>query len=99
MNAIPHVVSAVALPGHRLKLTFDDGVVTEADLSQDLRGPVTEPLKDPAYFARVSVDPESGTVVWPNGFDLDPVVLHGDLPAAEPSALRVTRLETGSARN
>jgi hypothetical protein len=34
--------------------------------------------KDPDYFARVSVDPEAGTVVWPNGLDLAPDVLHGD---------------------
>lgn len=88
----PHVVSVEALPEHRLCVTFSDGVVTEVDLSMDLRGPMTEPLRDPAYFARVSVDHDAGTVAWPNGYDLDPVVLHGDLPAAEPSALKVRRL-------
>jgi hypothetical protein len=30
------------------------------------------PLDDPTYFARVRVDPEARTVVWPNGFDLAP---------------------------
>ena len=35
-----------------------------------------EPLKDPAFFAQVFVD--HGTVCWPNGLDLDPLVLHGD---------------------
>ena len=42
-----------------------------------------EPLKDPAFFAQVSID--HGTVVWPNGLDLDPLVLHGDF---KPAALR-----------
>jgi len=32
-------------------------------------------LQDPAFFARVSVDREAGTIVWPNGADLDPDVL------------------------
>lgn len=40
---------------------------------------VFEPLRDPAYFAQVTVDPELGTVVWPNGADLDPMVLHAAL--------------------
>jgi hypothetical protein len=35
-----------------------------------------EPLRDVAYFARVVVDVEMGTVVWPNGDDLAPEVLH-----------------------
>jgi hypothetical protein len=29
-------------------------------------------------FSLVAVDPVAGTVVWPNGVDLDPDVLHGD---------------------
>ena len=35
-----------------------------------------EPLHDVAYFAHVVVDEELGTVVWPNGADLAPDVLH-----------------------
>ena len=42
------------------------------------------PLRDPDYFAQVRVDPEAGTIVWPNGVDLDPQVLHGDYELAEP---------------
>jgi len=36
-----------------------------------------EPLRDLAVFRQVRVDPELRTIVWPNGFDLDPDVLHG----------------------
>ncbi|HWX45389.1 MAG TPA: hypothetical protein VNY52_08705 [Solirubrobacteraceae bacterium] len=33
------------------------------------------------------VDPELGTSVWPNGYDLDPDVLHGDYqPIGRPAA-------------
>lgn len=35
-----------------------------------------EPLRDVEFFATVSVDPDLGTVVWPNGADLAPDVLH-----------------------
>jgi hypothetical protein len=33
-------------------------------------------LKDRACFAQVRVGPEFGTIVWPNGADLDPLVLY-----------------------
>jgi len=35
-----------------------------------------EPLRDETFFALVAVDKELGTVVWPNGADLAPDVLH-----------------------
>lgn len=41
-----------------------------ADVERYLRGPVFEPLKeDRVLFEAVVVDPELGTVVWPNGAD------------------------------
>jgi hypothetical protein len=40
---------------------------------------VFEPLLDMNYFAQVHVDPELGTVAWPNGADLDPDVLYGEI--------------------
>lgn len=76
----PYEITAVEhLGGHRLRLTFADGFVGDVDLADRLappNGPVFEPLEDIAYFARVTVDPELGTVVWPNGADLAPDVLH-----------------------
>jgi len=77
-QALPRVTSVEPLDGFRLRLAFTDGLVREVDLSDDLWGQMAEPLQDPDYFRRVSVDPELGTVVWPNGYDLDPNVLHGD---------------------
>ena len=47
----------------------------------DIHGPMPERLHDPGYFRRVRVDDELRTIVWPNGFDLDPDVLHGDKAA------------------
>ena len=57
---------------------FDDGSVREIDLEAELWGPVFEPLRhDPQLFRQVRVDDEAGTIVSPNGADLDPDVLHG----------------------
>ncbi len=33
-------------------------------------------LADPSSSAHVFVDPESGTLAWPNGIDFDPIVLY-----------------------
>jgi Protein of unknown function (DUF2442) len=86
-RALPRVTSVEPLDGFRLRLAFTDGLVREVDLSNDLWGQMAEPLQDPDYFRRVSVDTELGTVVWPNGYDLDPDVLHGDHePARHPAA-------------
>lgn len=85
------IVAARALGDYRLQLRFEDGVEGIVDLAQHLsfRG-VFEPLRDHAYFAQVRVDPELGTVTWPNGADLDPDVLYGRLTGA-PGAELVRR--------
>lgn len=55
---------------------FEDGTEGEIDLSGELYGPVFEPLQDVSYFKQVRVDPELGTIVWPNGADLAPEFLY-----------------------
>ena len=80
------VTSVDVLAHYHLRLGFSDGSTREVDLTGALRGPVFEPLADPAFFAQVRVDQDLGTVVWPNGADLDPLVLHGDF---EPTARTV----------
>jgi hypothetical protein len=77
-------ISAVEpLRGYTLRICFSDGSSRDVDLEPELWGPMFEPLRDPELFHRVAVDPELGTIMWPNGADLDPDVLHGDQPAAE----------------
>jgi Protein of unknown function (DUF2442) len=66
------------LEGYVLRLGFSDGATREIDLEAELWGPVFEPLRDREQFRRVTVDHELGTIVWPNGADMDPVVLRGD---------------------
>jgi uncharacterized protein DUF2442 len=56
--------------GYLLELTFSTGDVRVLDIEPYLRGPVFMPVRDPALFAQVTVDPELGTIVWPNGADL-----------------------------
>jgi len=69
-------VTAVEVIGdYQLRLTFADGTVGGVDFSEREWHGVFEPLRDPAYFARVEVDPEAGTITWPDGLDMAPELL------------------------
>ncbi len=62
----------------KLLLEFNTGEQKLVNIEQYLRGPVFQPVReDPGYFNRVKVDDELGTIVWPNGADIDPDVLYG----------------------
>ena len=62
---------------YRLWLRFQEGTEGEIDLGPELtfQG-VFAPLRDPAYFARVRVNPDLGTICWPNDADWGPLVLY-----------------------
>jgi hypothetical protein len=70
------------LGGFLLHVTFSDGMTGEHDFSALVAesGPMGEPLRDPAYFARVFL--EDGAPTWPNGFDMDPEWLRRGMEAA-----------------
>ena len=74
---IVDVTQVEVLRGYRLRLEFDDGTAGEVDISELVPfDGVLAPLLDPAAFSQVRVGPELGTIVWPNGADIDPFVLH-----------------------
>lgn len=74
----PRIVAVEPNPPFAVDLTFADGSRGSADLSRwikDASG-VFAALRDPIIFGQVTVDEEAGTIVWPNGADLDPDVLY-----------------------
>jgi len=81
-HPIYRVTSVEPLGGYRLRVGFDDQSAREIDLREVLEGEIYGPLRDPETFATVAIDPEVHTLVWPNGADFDPAVLH-DWPRHE----------------
>lgn len=73
---IYEVVSVTVTSPYTLRVEFDDRTVQEVDLRAVLHGEMFGPLRDLALFNQVRIDPEIGAVVWPNGADMDPGVLH-----------------------
>lgn len=77
----PRVTSVEVLPPYRLKLSFADGSTGIVDGARWVLGEdagVFAELRDPTLFAQVSVDPEAGTIVWPNDLDIDPDTLYAE---------------------
>jgi Protein of unknown function (DUF2442) len=75
-NYLPVVVGVAVIGNHRLRLLFSDGTAGDANFSAQQWTGVLEPLNDPSYFAQVTVDPEAGTIVWPDDLDLAPEPLY-----------------------
>jgi hypothetical protein len=74
----PRIAKARHLNSYCLELTFTNGAVHELDFARRVlgRGGVFRALEDIAFFERVQIDPEAGTIVWPNGVDFCPGVLY-----------------------
>jgi len=71
-----HVTAVEVIGDHLLRLSFEDGTVGDVDFrGHEWRG-VLAPLRDPVAFARVSVDPQLGTIVWPGDLDMAPEPLY-----------------------
>jgi hypothetical protein len=75
---------------HRLRLVFEDGLIWDVSFQDHGWSGVFNPLHDPAVFAQVFVDPELGTIAWPNGVDMAPEPLY-EAALAHPVNEGVTR--------
>ena len=85
---IIHITEARVVGPHSLELVFDDGLRKRVNLRPELNGAMFEQLRDPVYFARVTVDPDSRTVAWPNGADFAPDFLYHYEPETLTADLR-----------
>lgn len=74
---LPDIIAVTPLENYQLHLTFDDGTEGTVDLTQliNFEG-IFAPLHQPHFFQQVIVSNDLGTICWPNGADLDPVVLY-----------------------
>lgn len=76
---------------YQLWIRFNDGAIKEIDFSAhwaELTGPIFQPLRDPAFFAQVTLPADSETIEWPNGADLAAEYLAEIGAAVRPSRAR-----------
>jgi hypothetical protein len=76
------VAKIKCLGGYRVRATFSDGMAGEYDFANVVGqgGPMVEPLRDLAFFARVFL--EDGAPTWPNGYDAAPGWLRREIEEA-----------------
>ena len=79
---VTKIIGVKAVAPHSLKITFSDGATGIHDFGDILQepGPMAEPLKNPEYFARVSL--KYGAPTWPNGYDMAPEWLRREMETA-----------------
>ena len=83
-----HRVTGFAVAGpYTLAVSFADGTEQVIDFQPILHGALLGPLRELAVFNAVQLDPEAGTLVWPNGADFDPATLH-DWPQVQDELAR-----------
>ena len=90
-HPIHRVTSCHVVEPFTLAVWFTDGTEQRIDFRPVLRGSLFGPLQDPAVFNQVALDPEAGTLVWPNGADFDPATLHDWPQVSEELASRARR--------
>ena len=71
-----HITSAEYLDDYKVAVSFNNGRKGVADLSDALKGPVFDSLKNKSAFSTFAVDEELDTIVWPNGADLAPEYIY-----------------------
>ncbi len=75
------VTKLKALPGHKLQVTFADGLSGIVDLSKDKVDGVLAPLADDTYFAQARL--KDGVVTWPNGAEIAPDAMYDEVRARQ----------------
>ncbi len=71
-----HVTAVKYVKDYVLQVTFNNGRIKQVNLQNELDGEVFEPLRNPAVFQQVAVNPDTKTIEWPNGADMAPEFLN-----------------------
>ena len=73
-----------------LRVQFEDGTSQLIDFRPVLAGEMYGPLANPHLFDSVKLDEEAHTLLWANGTDFDPAILH-DWPVRGPELVRLAQ--------
>jgi hypothetical protein len=76
LHPIYRVHSFEIIGPYTLRVQFDDRTNQIINFEPVLAGELFGPLRNLSLFKQVRIDPEVHTLVWPNGADFDPAILH-----------------------
>lgn len=69
------VQTVIYLDAYRLRIVFNNQMVKDVNLQNELDGEIFEPLQDLERFRQVAVNPDTNTIEWQNGADFAPEFL------------------------
>jgi hypothetical protein len=75
-HPIYKIVAVRCVRPYSIQIRFDNGIEKMIDLEPVLHGVMYGPLRERDLFEKVEIDPEVGTIQWPNGADFDPATLY-----------------------
>jgi hypothetical protein len=75
-HPIYKITSVKNISDYTLELIFNDGLMKRIDFEPVLHGEIYSPLREKTLFNKVKIDKEVSTIVWPNGADFEPALLH-----------------------
>lgn len=75
-HPIHRVVKFKIVAPYTILVEFEDATSQTIDFQPVLAGELFGPLRDIDVFNGVRIDPEIHTLVWQNGADFDPAMLH-----------------------
>ena len=78
---------------YTIRVEFDDRTKQVINFRPVLYGAMWGPLRELAFFNRVSIDPIAHTLSWPNGADFDPETLRNWPEYKEELAARAQQWE------
>lgn len=67
---MPKAEEIKVVDNSRLFVRYSDGIEGEISLESILKDSGHPEFKDPDYLAKVTIDPQTGDPVWPNGVSL-----------------------------
>jgi hypothetical protein len=76
MHPLYDVTDFVIVDPYTLHVRFDDETEQTINFEPVLFGELYGPLRELSFFNQVQLDLETRTLVWPNGADFDPWMLH-----------------------
>lgn len=76
---VREVIEAKIIKDYTVELVFDDLERGTVDLRRFLGKGIFKDLLDKRKFNQMKVDAELGTICWPNGADIAPDRLYGEI--------------------
>jgi len=75
------VTQLKVLAGHRLEVSFADGLSGIVDMSKERFEGILAPLADETFFALARIG--DGVVAWPNGAEITPDAMYDEVRAIQ----------------